>query len=140
MKKETLEKLSEALREKVYYKIPNLHQGGCGFAAATIIDALTKCGEDARLVCKNHYQHLLVEVKVRRGRALRKVVFDCSGFQYKWDSNYEYGDIKKLRYDLRYDTNWNDIFDRHDLPKMRYAIRKVVNDVVKPCAELTAAA
>lgn len=135
MKKETFEKLSYALYERVYKTIPRLHMGGCGFAAATIIDALAKAGEEARLVCMNHYGHLLVEVKVRHGRGLRKVVFDCSDYQYKWDYRYEYGDIKKLKYDLRYDPNWNDAFNRRNLPKMRRAIRKVVDDVLKPCAE-----
>ena len=140
MKKETLIKLSNALREKVYSKIPNLHFGGCGFAAATIIDALARAGEKAQLVCMNHCGHLLVEVKVRHGRGMRKVVFDCSDYQYEWDSRYEYGDIKKLKYDLRYYPNWNDAFDRRLVPELRRKIRNVVKDVVKPCAKLTAAA
>lgn len=136
MKKETLKKLSDALNEKVYSKIDYLHCGGCGFAALALIDALQKLGEEARLVSRNGYGHLLVEVKVEHGKSLRKVVMDCSMAGYEWDYRYGYADVKQLKRDLRYDPNWNDAFDRSNLPKMRRAIRKVVDDVLKPCTEL----
>ena len=135
MKKKTLKKLSDALREKVYYKIPELHYGGCGFAAVALIEALEKMGEHARLVTRNHYRHILVEVKVQSGRSVRKVIIDCFMTGYTWDNRYAYGDLKKLKKDLEVELGWNDMFDRRQVPELRRKIRKVVKDVLKPCTE-----
>lgn len=137
MKKKTFEKLSAALYERVYKTIPYLHMGGCGFAAATIIDALAEVGEKAILVSYSGYRHILVEVRVRDGRSLRKVLLDCNSNGYEWDERYAYADPEVLKKDLRDLGRWNDLFNRRDVPRLRRSIRKVVQDVLKPCTKST---
>lgn len=135
MKKKTLEKLGQALYDQVYMQMSWLHNGGCGFAAVALIEALEKMGEEARLVTRNHYSHILVEVKVQSGRSVRKVIIDCLMTGYTWDNRYAYGDLKQLKKDLKTEWGWNNMFDRRQVPTLRRKIRKVVKDVLKPCTE-----
>jgi hypothetical protein len=54
---------------------------------------------------------------------------------HTWDNRYAYGDLKQLKKDLKVEWGWNDMFDRRQVPALRRKIRKVVKDVLKPCAE-----
>lgn len=129
MKKKTLKKLSEALREKVYYKIPELHHGGCGFAALALYDALSKKGESVRLMSVGNYAHLMVEVKTGPSILGKRMLLDSESIeplsQRWWET-----DRDTLRDCLEEVSRWNNKFNRDYVKRIRRRIFKIVEEVL----------
>lgn len=129
MKKETLIKLSNALREKVYSKIPNLHFGGCGFAALALYDALSNKGERVRLMSCGEYSHLMVEVKTKWPVLGKRVLLDSREIEQLsprwWET-----DRETLSDCLKDVSRWNPSFNRDYAKRIRRRIFKVVEEVL----------
>lgn len=129
MKKETLKKLSDALRENVYRKIPNLHHGGCGFAALALYDALSKKGESVTIMSRGDYGHLTVKLNTGVSIFADEVLLDSKQVMPVDDRWWE-TDRPTLSDCLKEEYRWNPDFNRDYSARIRRRIFKIVNEVL----------